>query len=147
MWIVFIDLFLHGSLSLILGTIFYYYTHRVSWFILALAGGILIDVDHFADYFIYYGKRFNIKKFLFDLKMDQKKVYIVLHSWELVILLWCLTLFVNWVVPIAASMTIHLIIDQFHWEKRKLFYFLLYRWYHKFDKYILVPGNSQKSGG
>jgi hypothetical protein len=54
----------------------------------AMLGGVLVDIDHFADYFLAYGWNFSwsyfIKGFEF-LKSD--KLYVLFHGWEYVVIL------------------------------------------------------------
>ena len=64
------------------------YKKPVFSFFAALIGGFFVDVDHFVDYFIAFGTRFNLYYFLEGyhfLKSD--KVYVPLHAWEWVIVL------------------------------------------------------------
>jgi hypothetical protein len=62
-------------------------------FIFAFIGGVLIDLDHFIDYFLAYGVNFNlfyfIKGFEF-LKTD--KLYVLFHGWEYVLVSLAITL-------------------------------------------------------
>ena len=91
------NLFLHELahiiLSLLVGFIVWKKLHkRSSVIIVALLGGVFVDLDHLFDYFFAFGTKFNLTYFVKGysfLKSD--KIYIPLHSWEIVI--FCLLLF------------------------------------------------------
>ncbi|MBU3956769.1 hypothetical protein KKI19_00610 [Patescibacteria group bacterium] len=54
--------------------------------------GIFIDVDHWFDYFSYFGLGVNLSNF-FDVGSYMEpagKIYVLLHGWEFVILSWLL---------------------------------------------------------
>ena len=134
-----VDLSSHALVTLVLAGFFYYSTGRISWVLLSVLGGILIDLDHFLDHFLHFGKNFRLKDFLHHSYLDSGNMYIFFHSWEIVVLFWVLSLFMSWMVPLAAGMTVHLMLDQSHMDKAKLFYFLTYRWYHGFKRDRLAP--------
>ncbi len=131
---LFVDLTLHFTVTLSLACFFYFFTGRISWVILCITGGILIDIDHFIDHFLHYGRHFRLVDFLFHSYLDSGKIYVVFHSWEILILLWIISFRVSWFIPLAAGMTGHLMIDQLFSRKPKLFYFLAFRWYHGFSR-------------
>jgi len=130
---LYIDLDSHAFLTLVLAGFFYSYTGRLLWPLLCVVGGILIDTDHLIDYFLYYGRRFELSKFMYQGTLNTSKGYVLLHSWELVVFFWCISPAVPWAVPVAAGMTGHLVIDQLGRGKSRFFYFLLYRWWHRFE--------------
>ena len=58
------------------------------YLIISLIATLLIDLDHFIDYFKYYGLLFNFEDFALGTHFAQSgKVYVFLHSRELLLLL------------------------------------------------------------
>lgn len=52
-----------------------------------IIGGVLIDFDHFYDYFLAFGNNFNFQYFTAGYQfMKSDKLYILFHGWEYVIL-------------------------------------------------------------
>jgi len=140
-WLL-IDLGLHMILSLGFAYIFYKQTGLISWAILCIIGGVFIDIDHFMDYYKTFGIRFILNRFLYELGVNARKFYVIFHSWELIFILWLISGKVQWCVPLATGMTLHLIVDQIiHHLSEPLFYFVLYRWFHGFEKKRLEPGH------
>lgn len=134
-----IDLGSHIVLSSALSCLFYFSTGRLNWVFLCILGGVFIDMDHLIDYFLYFGRRFSLMDFVHHSYLDSGKVYIFFHSWELITILWGISFIGSWLIPLAAGMTAHLIIDQFSWNKASLFYFLLYRRHYGFSTEKLIP--------
>ena len=134
-----IDLTAHVVLTSALSCFFYFSTGRLSQAVLCILGGVFIDTDHFIDHFLHHGWRFGLKDFLYHSHLDSGKVYIVFHSWELIILLWGVSFMVSLLLPLAAGMTLHLAVDQVSCTRSKLFYFLAYRWYHGFRWETAAP--------
>ncbi|KJJ85989.1 membrane protein [Candidatus Omnitrophus magneticus] len=138
---LFIDLLSHVILASLFSIFFYVVTHKISWVFLCILGGIFIDIDHFIDYFLYYGRNFRLGHFCYCRYLDSGKCYIFFHSWEFILLLWIGAFFIVWLVPLAAGMSIHLIVDQL--SKSGKFYFLLFRWNNQFDLDKLEPSYSE----
>ena len=102
--------------------------------------GVLIDVDHILDHFLNYGFRFRIKTFYYCCTRNKYgRLSLILHSYELVILLWALifTLRLGSIWTAAAiGMTQHLILDHIRniargkvgWQP----YFFLFRLKNRF---------------
>ena len=94
--------------------------------------GILIDLDHFLDYYIEKKTIPFRYKDLVDFCIDfkGKKVFLLLHSYELLIMLWLLIYLLHldlaW-IGFAIGVTIHMAFDQFTNPIKPLFYFLTYR--------------------
>lgn len=62
-------------------------------FLAALIGGVLIDLDHFLDYFLAFGGNFNLEYFAQGYQfLKSDKIYILLHGWEYVIIILILAL-------------------------------------------------------
>ena len=130
-----LDLVTHLVLTLLFAWFFYWLTGRWEWPVLSVVGGILIDLDHFIDYHLCYGLKFNIGDFFHHrYATDSGKCYVFLHSWEIIALLWIISAFFPIVTPLAAGMTLHLLTDFLISHRGEiLFLSLIYRWYHGFN--------------
>ena len=99
--------------------------------------GVLIDLDHIIDYYLNYGFTVSIKKIYNCCEMmDLKKLYIVLHSYELIAFLWAaiyiFSLSKFW-QAIALGLTQHIILDQLFNPIRTFGYLFTYRFFNAFD--------------
>ena len=106
-----VDLSIHVVCAAVLAAFFYWITGRLLWPILAVVGGILIDIDHFVDYFSFYGLRFVFSDFYCQNYGVSSKRYVFFHSWEIIIALWIASVWVLWITPLVAGMTVHLLAD------------------------------------
>lgn len=110
-------------------------------------GGVLIDLDHFIDYFLAFGFTFNLNYFIHGYQfLKSDKIYILFHGWEYVILL----LTVSWliksnikikaaVLALALGMFFHLGIDAVTNEGAQFrTYSIIYRAKNNFDLQPLV---------
>ncbi len=132
--LTFLDIGSHVAITAFFAWLFYKHTLGWLWPCLAVLGGILIDLDHFLDYFMYYGAKFDIRDFVCNRFLASGKIYLVFHAWELIFILLGLSFFVSWIFPLAISMAAHILFDQLtNHPGEPFFYFLAYRWYHKFD--------------
>jgi hypothetical protein len=130
-----IDLTAHAVEAVLLAVFFLWLTLSWKWSILAIAGTILIDIDHFIDYFLYYGRRFDILSFFRRGYSASGKCYLIFHSLEAVFVLWIFSMKFLWITPLATGMTVHLLTDQFLSHQAKPFaLFLLWRWKNGFSK-------------
>lgn len=109
--------------------------------------GILMDADHYLDYVREHGVSFNLKKVYNTCKNPAsfKRLFLILHSYEFVIILWSLIfafkLNVIWNY-IAIGFTLHLLIDQVTNPVRSLSYFFLFRALNGFqtEKVFITKG-------
>lgn len=86
----------------------------------AFLGGVVIDLDHIIDCFVYFG-RISFKNLLAFPYRKAKKVYLIFHSWELVILVYFFAFFgqsLFWQVFVF-SWTLHLLVDNIDGAKKK----------------------------
>lgn len=113
---------------------------RIDYPILFLMGEIFIDLDHFIDYFIFAGFKFNLKDFFNSVFLTSGKVYVFFHSWELVLLLIMGGFFLRYepLFILSGGMTVHLLVDQFQ-RYNRFFYFLIYRKKQGFKVASLCP--------
>jgi hypothetical protein len=91
----FLDELVHFLIALTIGIFFYRRNRDWRTILLALIFGFFLDLDHFFDYFAYFGWHFNFAEFLnVDTYMDPSgKIYVLLHGWEFLLPLW---LFSRW---------------------------------------------------
>jgi hypothetical protein len=114
--------------------------------------GILIDVDHYLEYYIVRKEfPFQYKDLVkFCMENKQKKLYLVFHAYEYLILLWFSIFFFSlgkiW-IGIAVGLTTHLIFDQFTNPIKPLFYFLTFRIKNKFETIKMTSEEYSKRGG
>lgn len=108
--------------------------------------GILIDLDHHLDYWIYKKELpVSYKKLKNFLKNDHgSKLYLVFHSYELLGLLWFSIYYFHlnmiW-LGVGIGTTVHLICDEFVNPLRPFAYFLIYRIRTGFErKHFLKKG-------
>lgn len=108
--------------------------------------GVVIDLDHLFDYYSNKKFTFSIKRIYYAcLKMDLERIYILLHSYEVIALLWiaiyAFSLSNVWKAA-AAGFTQHIIFDQITNPLNAFGYFLTYRALKRFKKIYLIqePG-------
>jgi len=110
--------------------------------LIAFLVGIFLDIDHWFDYFAWFGLKINLRDF-FNVASyihPSGKVFIPFHAWE-----WLIPLFfvgkllgrklkirnLEWVI--VSAFTLHLIWDQISVSPHPLGYFFFYRLTHGFD--------------
>lgn len=135
-----LEICVHLVFTFIFSLIIYLKSGNLGYFITFISGGILIDLDHLIDYFLFFKNRFKLKDFLNAAFIESGKVYLILHSWEinLIVFFLGLTIKSNGLLLLALSLTIHLSIDNLQ-RKNRLAYFFTYRVINKFDARILFP--------
>ena len=135
-----VDLATHFSLAVLLAWFYYWLTDGWVWPVLAFFGGVLIDLDHFFDYFKYFGMKLDLKDFFGHKQLASGKLYVILHSWEIVLILWICSFWVPWILPLVTGMTVHLAVDHFVFHHMDpMLYLLTYRWYHHFSFREMSP--------
>ena len=112
----------HAAVSLGISAVLWFFTRNVFAASVAFATGVLVDIDHLIEYAIHYGWRdFSIKEFYQICKRTHlkntsrrfKKLYLIFHSYEIVILLWVAALLIKniYLVAFALGYSGHLILD------------------------------------
>jgi len=133
----------HFTASLALGLAVFACSRSFWAFWLGFLPGVFIDLDHLIDYWALKPPHpFNVKEFLDSEKYDEQKRYlfVFLHSWEWVALLWIAAYYLGWPVYFLAftlSITLHLLMDIANTGKHKLHplsYFFVFRILRKFRK-------------
>lgn len=89
-----------------------------SWIIFtsSFIGGVLIDIDHILDYSREHGIDLRIKQFYERFhRKEVTRVWIILHSWELLLLMSICAFLMGWnpwIVGTIIGLTQHIILDQ-----------------------------------
>lgn len=126
----------HFLLSVGLGLVLFWRYRQWQLVPLCLLTGILIDLDHFLDFYFFSGFKGNLgDMFKTDYFNASKKVYVLFHGWELVFLLWPAGRYLNrkfgqkgieW--ALCLPYLGHLLIDQFSaYTANPLAYSLFFR--------------------
>ena len=157
--------FTHLTLSFLVGLTIWKISGNVYVLPAALMGGFFIDLDHLLDYFLAFGAKFNLSYFLKGyqfLKTD--KIYVLFHSWELVIFLFLTLPAVSCIVALAKmealakegqmlqplllsfslSLFLHLSVDVFTNNMKAQSYFLFYRINNNFELKTMVTKEHYK---
>ena len=122
----------HVVASGVASAIFLSFTKSIPGTAACFFAGILIDLDHAFDFVVIKKKMYRSFKELktFCASRDDKKIYLWLHSYEVLAVLWALA-FIFGASPVYAGilwgMTIHLFLDQLTNPIHPLSYFLVYR--------------------
>lgn len=128
----------HIISSAVLALVIYYFWRSPSASATAFLGGILLDLDHLFDFWKSRPRNpCNIGEFLHpeNYMRRNSKVLVLLHSYEIVILLWLITWQFHWqavLLALSCAFTLHLILDDIGNELKTFSYFLIYRVYKRF---------------
>lgn len=143
---LFFHLALHVALSLLAGfLVWIIYRKPLVALLSAIASGVLVDCDHFFDYFLAYGWNFNLYYFNRGFEfMKSNKMYTVFHGWEYVLVLVILWLiFKNITVKticlaLALGLLFHLVVDVCVDKVPVKSYSIIYKAENNFDLEKLV---------
>ena len=107
--------------------------------LICFLSGILIDIDHYYDYYVARKKIPWRYREMWDFaRYDASgKIYLLFHSYELIIPLWGLIYFLNLGIVWAGFMwgiTTHVMCDQMFNPLKPFGYFFFYRKYHGFER-------------
>lgn len=129
----------HTAVTLTIGSILYNYTHSFAGLLWFLIGGVFVDLDHYIDYIREHGVSLDLKKVQNIYKyeyMNFKKITLIFHSYELLLLLWLAIFIFNlniiWTYA-AIGLALHLFIDQITNPILPLAYFLWFRILNNFE--------------
>ncbi|MBD3347467.1 MAG: hypothetical protein GF401_20615 [Chitinivibrionales bacterium] len=127
----------HLTISAIISGGLYALFRSIPLSVASFLSGFLIDLDHCLDYVREYGWDFNIKKFFETFKEPAyKKIVIIFHGWEIVILLFLISWFSRWnpwILGVTAGVFQHLLLDQIFNIHSRYGYFLVWRMTRWFD--------------
>jgi hypothetical protein len=148
----------HLVTSIALGGVAYASTGSVEAAAGCVAGGFLIDVDHYLDYLLFekqWRRPSPISFLKYYFKGNPRKFVLPLHSVELMTVLFALLLFHPWPLLVgywfgaAMHLTFDVLVNGDYALKRPfLFYVFSYRAYHRFAGVQLLDekGLSEASG-
>lgn len=107
--------------------------------------GVFIDLDHVLDYFLENGLDINTKKFFsFFYKERHRKITLLLHGWEWLILLGMLAKLTNWNLWVTGALigyALHIVSDYFYSKAPFRSYSLAWKWKCNFNSEIIFPRN------
>jgi hypothetical protein len=110
--------------------------------IASFISGIAIDIDHLIDYYSGHGFSLDfIEIYRTCLDMRLKKFYLILHSYEILILLWMAIIILDLSIvwrAVAIGLTQHVLLDNITNPIRGLSYFMTYRAAKRFDSALLL---------
>jgi len=133
---------IHVATSFSVALILWFFTKSVYAAFLCLASGVLVDFDHVIEYVLHFGGK--------DMNMERiyqacrellfKKLYLVFHSAEVVIILWVATALTKnvYILAIALGYSSHIILDFIANPLHPFSYFLTRRFIHKFETHKLL---------
>ncbi len=128
--------FYHFIASAIFGILFFIFSRNALAGFVVFISGVFIDLDHLIDFWALKPKNpFSLKEFLDEktYQANRKWIFIVLHSWELIAVLWLICYFSDWQVYLLAltlGFSTHLLLDIYNLTLKKMpvfSYFLVYR--------------------
>lgn len=143
-----LHLSIHFLLSIIAGAIVWsLWKKPIVSFMAAIFGGVLIDFDHFIDYYLAFRFGWNLDYFSRGYQFLQSgKIYVLFHGWEYVILLLLAAFFVrqqlvlkSLLLAVSIGMFFHLVFDVNVNDGMKIqSYSILYRMEKNFNNKDLV---------
>ncbi|MDD5686408.1 MAG: hypothetical protein PHE88_01075 [Elusimicrobia bacterium] len=126
----------HIIISTSVSTILYLIFHSYIVALSSLLFGIFIDIDHLFEYFNEYGFNLNVKRFFYVAEgYAFKKTFLILHSWELLLIFSFVILFTpvsEVLCGVFVAYIVHLVFDQIGNLSRPLSYSFIYRWSNNF---------------
>lgn len=136
----------HIVLSGVTTAIFSYFSQSWPGLAACFLGGVFIDLDHFLDYCIIKRRICLSVKKLEDYCLKEKsgKLYLILHSYELLLAGWIITSFFNpnpIFLGLLFGLTVHMIFDQLLNPVYPMAYFLTYRAWFGFPKKVFFSDN------
>lgn len=126
----------HLALSSAVGGVLWAVTGHAITVPIAIAAGVLPDVDHALDYYNRYIRR------------DWRRIYLLLHGWEYFALASALYLFVfpePWMLAVTLGYLMQIGADQAANQARWFSYSLLARAVLKFDSRKILPNERRDS--
>lgn len=126
----------HVTSSALIAGILYLFFQSWSMALSCFISGILIDIDHIYDYAKETCTAFKFND-LYDIALNDNIIRrtIVLHSWELVLLMCILAWFTNgnpWITGVLIGFGHHIIMDALYKEITILKYSFFWRWKNDF---------------
>lgn len=139
----------HVAISAVISGVLYILFKSWALAFSSFVSGIFIDLDHVIDYVIEHKFDFDIKKFFHFFYGEQyKKITIILHGWEWLILLFIFSWFTDWnpwITGVFIGFGQHMLSDMFYNISNFLSYSLIYRWKNKFDTKVILLKNRKSN--
>ena len=133
---------IHVATSFSVALVLYFFTKSIYATLLCLVSGILVDFDHVIEYLVHFGgKDINIKRIYQACReLLFKKLYLVFHSAEIVIIFWIMTALTRniYVLAIALGYSSHIILDFVGNPLHPFSYFVTRRFMRKFETHKLL---------
>jgi hypothetical protein len=127
----------HATYSVLIAGILYLFCKSWSIALSCLISGVFIDLDHIYDYIREFGFPFKVKNFLHAVENhDISRVTLILHSWELLILIGIIAYFMNWNPWLTGTLIgfgHHLVLDKLNNGERIRAYSFMWRWENNFE--------------
>jgi hypothetical protein len=139
----------HTVLSLASAGLVYLLSSSLSAALACFLSGVFIDLDHLLEYFYYFGfQRFSVREFFWAADEHvYRKFFLFLHSYELAVVFWILSLAVirrPWSWGFSLGFTLHILADQIYNPCCPATYFLSFRIFHRFEGEKIFPLKTQK---
>lgn len=119
----------------------------VAW---AIIGGVLVDLDHVPDFLLEHGIRKISRFYHICTSFEMRKLYLVLHSVELVFIIWAAIAICGlgaiW-ISMAAGWSVHMLLDILSNPIGMRGYFLFYRMARNFESKDLLIKEKLKGKG
>lgn len=134
------DLSIHFVVTSVCALLVYLMTKNMRYAVIFIATGLLVDLDHLIDYGLFFKHRFNLRAFLNCLYLKSGRIYLFMHSWELVCLILATSVFSGSLslFVLTLSLALHMAIDNLQ-RKDPMFYFFVYRAAKRFEAETLLP--------
>jgi dolichol kinase len=132
----------HAAVSGIISIYLWIHFRSFTCAVVSFLAGVLIDLDHLIDFYTNHRFTLSIKRiYCACLRLRCKRLYIVLHSYELIALLWvaiyAFSLSDIWKAA-AIGFTQHIIFDQITNPMTPYGYFITYRILNRFNRDIII---------
>ena len=136
------DELVHLSVTAMVAAFIWWRFRNWKLIIIVFLVGIFIDLDHWFDYFAYFGFNINLSNFFNGESYihANNKVFVPLHGWDLLVFYWLISYFLekklkikglSWAIVLAYVG--HLLWDQISVSPHPLGYFFFYRLVNNFD--------------
>jgi hypothetical protein len=145
----------HAAISLPAGAALYVYTGSPVIALYSIISGIFLDIDHVPDFILQCGLKNRTPKQAWRAFLDSRlpELYLVLHSYELLFVLFLAGRLTGWnerILGLAAGALLHMTLDQFSnsfkYGLKPYFYFLTARALKKFKKEALTDAERENQG-
>jgi len=97
--------------------------HEITIFVLCMAVGVLIDVDHILDFYI----NGSFGSGSLESKYNEGRMFVIFHGFENVIILFCLSIVYPFLTFPSISYFLHMVIDAYGNKVSYQAYFYIFR--------------------